>query len=96
MGFLTDRNFYYSLSKPDITSLIKHKLLEHERKWTPLKILCSIKNEDLSIAMLVFQRLGDGFNYGFCMGGDYLALSPIVIASYKSPVLKCSLYFKVL
>ena len=72
--------------------------------------ICSIKNEDLSIAMLVFQRLGDGFNHGFwfaldlafdlhiCfyMGGDYLALSPIVIASYKSPVLKCSLYFKVL
>ena len=26
----------------------------------------SIKNEDMSIAMLVFQRLCDGFNYFFC------------------------------
>ena len=60
----------------------------------------SIKNEDMSIAMLVFQRLCDGFNYFFCfapnlafdlrhffyMGGDYLALSPIVIASCTLPV----------
>ena len=60
----------------------------------------SIKNEDMSIAVLVFQRLCDGFNYFFCfapnlafdlrhffyMGGDYLALSPIVIASCTLPV----------
>ena len=43
MGFWTDRNFYYSLSKPDITSLIKHKWLEYERKCTPLKIYVLLK-----------------------------------------------------